>query len=104
MLVGRKRHLALPVGGAHPRPLDRDAPAAERHLARLVAVTHRDPIGVVLALRADDLDDLLLHQLGQHAEPDADAQREQPLLRRPTSSPSASCTRAGSTTPERLLA
>ena len=36
----------------------------------------------MLALLTDHLADLLLHQLGQHAEPDADAQREQPLLRR----------------------
>ena len=81
--IGRQRHLALAVGGPGPRPLDRDAPAAERDLAGLVAVTHRGAVRVVLALRADDLVDLLLHQLGQHAEPDADAQRQQPLLRRP---------------------
>jgi hypothetical protein len=35
----------------------------------------------VLALRPNDLVDFLLHQLGEHAEPDADAEREQPLLR-----------------------
>jgi len=35
----------------------------------------------VLALRADDLDHFLLHELGQHAQPDADAEREQSLLR-----------------------
>jgi len=28
-------------------------------------------------------DDLLFHQLGQHAEPEPDARGEQPLLRRP---------------------
>ena len=39
--------------------------------------------GFVLALRADDIVDLLLHQLAQHAEPDTDAEREQPLLRCP---------------------
>jgi hypothetical protein len=37
-----------------------ETPAAERHLARLVAVPDRDPVRVVLALRADDLNDLLL--------------------------------------------
>ena len=46
-----------------------------------MAVAHRGALRVVLALRADHLDDLLFHQLGEHAEPDADAQREQPLLR-----------------------
>jgi hypothetical protein len=56
--------------------------AAERHLARLVPVPHGGALRVVLAPRADDIDHLFLHQLGQHPEPDADAQRQQPLLRR----------------------
>ena len=43
----------------------------------------RGPVRVVPALRAHDIVDLLLHQLVQHTEPDADAQREQPLLRCP---------------------
>ena len=33
------------------------------------------------ALRTDDPSDLGLHQLGQHAQPDSDAEREQPHLR-----------------------
>ena len=82
VLIGRKRHLALAVGAAHPRALDRNPPSAERDLAVLVAVADRGALGVVLALRADDLIDLGLHQLAQHAEPDTDAQREQTLLRR----------------------
>jgi len=41
-----------------------------------------DTVRIVLALRAAHLLDLLSHQLLQHAEPDTDAQREQPLLRR----------------------
>ena len=48
-----------------------------------MAVPHRGPLRVPLPLRADDLVDLLLHQLAQHTEPDTDAQREQPLLRGP---------------------
>jgi hypothetical protein len=59
----------------------RDAAATERHLPSLVAVAHRGALRVVLALRADDLVELLGHQLGHDAEPDADRQREQPLLR-----------------------
>src|ERR1700678_4849834 len=43
----------------------------------------RRPLGVVLALRTDNIVDLLLHQLGQHPEPDTDAQRQQPPLRCP---------------------
>jgi hypothetical protein len=31
--------------------------------------------------------DFVLHQLGEHAEPDTDAEREQPLLRRPEQLP-----------------
>ena len=80
--VRRQRHLVLAVGGPHPRALHTDTPAAERDLAGLVAVAHRGPVGVALALRADDLVDLALHHLGQHAQPDADAQRQQPILRR----------------------
>jgi hypothetical protein len=82
VLVGREPHLRGTVGRSHPRSLDRDAPAAERHLADLMAVTHRDPISDVPAFRADDVDNLLFQQLGQHARPDTDAQRKQPLLRR----------------------
>ena len=80
--VGPQLDLALAVGAASPRTADRHAPAAERDLAVLMAVAHRRPARDVLALRADDLVDLGLHQLVQHAEPDADAQREQSLLRR----------------------
>jgi hypothetical protein len=46
-------------------------------------VPNGDALRDVLALRADDLDDFLLEQLGQHAEADADAQGEQPFLGRP---------------------
>jgi hypothetical protein len=35
----------------------------------------------VAAIRADDLVDLLVQQLGQHPEPDPDREGEQPLLR-----------------------
>jgi hypothetical protein len=87
VLVGRQPHLGAAVGAPDPRPLDRDAPTAERHLADLVAVTHRDPISDVLALRADDVDHFLFQQLGQHAQPNTDAQGEQPLLRRPDQLP-----------------
>jgi hypothetical protein len=42
-----------------------------------------DPIGIVLALRAAYVLDLPGHQLLQHAQPDTNAEREQPLLRCP---------------------
>ena len=83
MLIGRQRQLRLAVRRPSPRTLDRNAPAAERHLAVLVAVTDRGPLRVPLALRADDLVDLLLQQLSEHTEPDLDRQRQQSLLRRP---------------------
>jgi len=80
MRIGRKPHLARPVGGPDARALDRHAPAAERDLAVLPAMAHRGPVGVVLALRADDLLDLVGHQLAEHAEPDR--QGQQRLFRR----------------------
>src|SRR5439155_16888601 len=81
--VALYRHLVLVVGLPHPRPADRHAPAAQGHRPARVAVTLGDPVGVVLALRADDLVDLELHQLVNDAEPDTHAQREQALSRRP---------------------
>jgi hypothetical protein len=83
MLVGLKRHLALPIGRAHPRALDRNAPAAERDLAILMPVPDRRPVPIPPPLRADDLIDLQLEQLVQHPEPDLDRQRQQPLLPSP---------------------
>ena len=81
--VGDQRHLAGAVSGPGPRTLNRDAPPAERDLARLMAMAHRGAVRVARALRAHDIVDLLLEQLGQHAEPGRDAQRQQPLLRCP---------------------
>jgi len=46
-----------------------------------MAVTHRDTLGVVTALRTDVVVDLLGHQLRQHPETGADAERQQPSLR-----------------------
>jgi len=46
-----------------------------------MAVADRGAVRVVLALRADDVLDLFLKRLGQHAEPEALAAREQALLR-----------------------
>jgi hypothetical protein len=69
------------VGRAHPWPTDRYAPATQRHRAVLMAVTLGDAIGVVLALRSDDLVDLEIHQLVHDAEPNTHAEREQALPR-----------------------
>jgi hypothetical protein len=87
MLIGLERNLLAAVHGPGPRPIDRDTAPAERHLTGLVAVTDCAAIGVVLALRAHDIIDLLLHQLAQDAEPDTDAERQQPLLRCPDELP-----------------
>src|SRR5215211_677581 len=81
--VALDRQLVLVIRRPHARATDRDAPAAQRHRPVLVTVTLRDAIAVVLALRTDDLVDLELHQLVHDTEPDADAQREQALPRRP---------------------
>jgi hypothetical protein len=63
VLVGLHRQLLLVVGGAHPRAAHRHAAAAERQRPVLTTVTLRRAVGVVLALRADDLVDLGLQQL-----------------------------------------
>jgi hypothetical protein len=60
MLVRREPHLGAAVSTANARPVDRDAAAAERHLARLVPVPDRGALRGVLALRPDDLDDFFL--------------------------------------------
>ena len=52
-----------------------------------MAVTDRGPVGLPLALRTDDLVDLLLEQLPEHTEPDLDRQRQQSFLRRPNQLP-----------------
>ena len=61
------------VDGASARAPDRHAAPAERHLAALVPVPNGVAIGIVPALRADDLVDLGFHQFVQHTESDADA-------------------------------
>jgi hypothetical protein len=50
-------------------------------------MAHRGAVSVVLALRTDDLVDLRFHQLMHDPQPDADAEREQPLPRRPNELP-----------------
>jgi len=79
--VGRHLHLAGPVGGTHPRTLHRHASAAERDQPGFAAMPDRGAVGVVTALRTDHVVDLFSHQLSQHPEPYADAQRQQALLR-----------------------
>ena len=79
--VGPKRHLVPAVSRPRARTLHADATATQGDLAGLVAVAHRCAVGVALALRAHDPGDLGLEHLGQHTEPDADAQRKQPVLR-----------------------
>jgi hypothetical protein len=79
--IGGQLDLALAVGGPGARPADRDPSTTERHLAILVAMAHRRAIRDVLALRAHYLVDLGLKQLVQHPESNADAQRQQALLR-----------------------
>jgi hypothetical protein len=77
-----ERDLALTLGRAHARTADRHAAGPEGDRARLVAVADGAAAGVVLALRADDLLDLGLHQLVEDAGPDAHRQRHESLLGR----------------------
>ena len=63
--------------------------------AVLVTVTNRGPVGIVSALRADDLLDLLFHPLAQRTQPETPTViASSPAFAAPTSCPSASCTRA----------
>jgi hypothetical protein len=89
--VGRKRHLAHPVGRPDSRALDPNAAIAERHLTRLAAVAHGDPIRV-LTLRTHHLDDFFFHQFGENTESDAADKASNPSLAAAASSPSAFCT------------
>ncbi len=81
MTVDGKADLARAIGGAYPRALDPHPAAAESDLTGLVAVAHGPPLWVVAALGADDLGDLLFHQLGQDAQAEADRQGQKALLR-----------------------
>src|SRR5579875_1235914 len=83
VLTDPHRHLAAAVLGAHPRPLDLQTPTAEPHRPVIGPMPVRGPVRVVLVLWAAHLLDLLGHHLRQHAKPDSDAQRQQPLLRCP---------------------
>jgi hypothetical protein len=59
------------------------AAATKRDLTIIAAVPVGDPIRIVLTTSAAHLLHSLSHQLLQHAQPDANTQREQPLLRCP---------------------
>jgi hypothetical protein len=83
MLIGLKRHLALPIRRPRPGALDANTPAAERDLAIPMAVTNRGPVQVPPALRTDDPLHLQLEQLVKHPESDLNRQRQQALLGRP---------------------
>ena len=52
VLVRLQPHLRAAIRPSHPRPLDRDAAAAERHLPRLVAVADGCSLGDMPALSA----------------------------------------------------
>jgi hypothetical protein len=57
----------------------RSTPHAQAAHAHLVPVSHRRALRVVPSLRADNLIDLLFHQLRKHAQPQPHAQGEQPF-------------------------
>jgi hypothetical protein len=59
----------LAGGGPHPRAANLDTPAAERHLTIIVTTPHRGAVRVPLALRTDDLVDLLLGADGPEGPP-----------------------------------
>ena len=81
MLVHRKPELPGTVGCPDPGAFHADPATTKGDLAGLVAVANRAAIRVVAALWADDLGDLLFHQLGQDAEPNAHRERQKALSR-----------------------
>src|SRR5271155_1406996 len=85
--IGRQRHLVLPVGAPSPWTLHSDPPAAQGHLSVFVAMTDSGALFDRCMLCADDLIELGLHHLAEHTQPDADAQRQQPVLRGPSELP-----------------
>src|ERR1022692_4163497 len=87
MLVAHKWPLCLAVRGPCPRTRHLHAPTPERHLTTFMAMSDRGPVRVPLALRADQLIDLLLQQFPEHTQPDLDRQREQSLSRCPDQLP-----------------
>ena len=80
--IGSQLDLARAIDRPRARPLDRHPSPAERDLTGLVSVADRRAIEVMATLRADHRLDLLGHQLAQHTQPHADAQGQQPFLRR----------------------
>ncbi len=76
--VGLELELA-PLARTRPRPTDRDLASAEDDLASARAVPAGAALAVVLALGADERNQLLLEQLVQHLQADADREREQAL-------------------------
>jgi hypothetical protein len=56
--------------GAHPRPLDGQAPPAQRHRAPLGTVPSRGPLRVVATLGTGQLVDLGGHQLSHDLQAD----------------------------------
>ncbi len=83
MRISRKRQLGVSVSSADTRPLDRQPTAAKRHLPSLATVAHKSPPRIPLALRADNIVDLVFHQLGQDTQPKTHAERQKPLPRGP---------------------
>jgi len=79
VLVGRKLDLAGTVEIAGARPGHGGLAAAEDGASDLGPVAPRAAVGVVLALGAHDLGELLIHHQSHDLEPDPDGEREQTL-------------------------
>ena len=81
MGVGLELELA-PRARARPRTAHLHLAPAEHDLPRARAVPAGAALGVVLALGADERNQLLLEQLVQHLQADADRECEQALAHR----------------------
>ena len=63
----------LVISSPSPWALDGDPPATQGHFAIGMTVAHRGALRVIGVLGADDLIQLGLHHLAEHAQPDTDA-------------------------------
>jgi parallel beta-helix repeat protein len=79
-LVGGHRQLTGAVDGAHPRPAHRHPAPAQAHRPGPVPVAGRGTFGVVTALAPAHCGHVGFHHRGQHLQPGAHGESQQPFL------------------------
>jgi hypothetical protein len=79
-LIGGHRQLPGAIGGAHPRPAHRHPTPTQAHRSGPVPVAGRGAFGVVASLGPARRGHVGLHHRGQHLQPGAHGQGQQPFL------------------------